>query len=175
MSTVLGKSTSSKLSRQDPIPGIRPAGHKVSGTENEAADYSLRQDVHLAGITPSTPEHLKKYRKSHVNQPGQIQKHYGVADDGLKFPPNYAYGRGTHGSEHVDSVMSAGQLNGMQDKFNDIKEGKYASKVKEPLGHGFERGYNWPDKTNGGNIEFGLPAQGLDNAKEMLYPLGGAS
>jgi len=71
--------------------------------------------------------------------------------------------------------MSAGKLNGMQDKFNDIKEGQYASKIKEPLGHSYQRGYNWPDKTNGGNFEFGLPAQGLDNAKEMLYPLGGAS
>ena len=63
----------------------------------------------------------------------------------------------------------------MQDKFNDIKEGKYASKIKEPLGQGFERGYDWPDKTNGGNMNFGLPSKDLDNAKEMLYPLGGAT
>ena len=71
MSTVLGKSTNSRISRPDPIPNIVAAGHKNSGVENEAADYSIRQDVHLAGA-PGTPEHLKKFRKSHVNQPGII-------------------------------------------------------------------------------------------------------
>jgi len=121
MSTVLGKSTNSRISRPDPIPNIIAAGHKISGVENEAADYSIRQDVHLAGA-PGTPEHLKKFRKSHVNQPGVIQKHHGMADDAPRFPPGYAYGKGSHGSEHVNEIFKAGSLSGMQDKFNDIKE-----------------------------------------------------
>jgi hypothetical protein len=65
-------------------------------------------------------------------------------------------------------------LSGLQDKFNDIKENQYASHVKEPLGKGFQRGYQWPDKTQGGNIAFGVPSTGIQNAKEMLYPKGGA-
>jgi len=42
-------------------------------------------------------------------------------------------------------VIKAQTLNGLADKFNDIKEEKYASKVKEPLGKGYSRGYNWPN------------------------------
>jgi hypothetical protein len=89
------------------------------------------------GNEPGTPEHLKKYRKSHVNQPGIIQKHYGIANDALKFPPNYSYGKGTFGSEHVSGVIKAQDLTGMQDKFNDIKESQYASHIKEPLAQSY--------------------------------------
>ena len=64
MSTVLGLTT--KDSRPDPIPKIRAAGYQQTGVSEENADYSIRQDVHLAGA-PGTPEHLKKFRKSHVN------------------------------------------------------------------------------------------------------------
>lgn len=67
MTTVLGERTQT-TTRPDPIPGIISAGHKISGVENENADYSIRQDVHLETVGgPSTPEHLKKFRKSHVN------------------------------------------------------------------------------------------------------------
>ncbi len=45
-----------------------------------------------------------------------------MAEDKLHFPPAYSYGKGSHGSEHVIDVMKGGQLLGMQDKFNDIKE-----------------------------------------------------
>lgn len=93
---------------------------------------------------------MKKFRKSHVNQPGLIQRHYGVAEDPLVKPPAFSYGKSTHSSEHVQEVIKAQDLSGMQDKFNDIKEGQYASHVREPLGQGYERGYNWPDKTQNG-------------------------
>lgn len=54
-----------------------------------------------------TPPHLRKYRKSHVNEPGKIQKHWGLADDEPKFPPTYSYGKSTYGSEHVQDVIKA--------------------------------------------------------------------
>ena len=63
----------------------------------------------------------------------------------------------------------------MADKFNDIKEAKYASHVREPLGKGYSRQYEWPEKIEQGNIKFGVPSQGLENAKDILYPRGGAS
>jgi hypothetical protein len=61
----------------------------------------------------------------------------------------------------------------MQDKFNDIKESKYASHQREPLGESYKRGYNWPDKINDKNHDFGVHTKGLMNAKEILYPLNG--
>ena len=62
---VLGHS--SRHSRPDPIPKIRAAGHQIMGADIEAADYSIRQDIHSSANAPGTPEHLKKFRKSHVN------------------------------------------------------------------------------------------------------------
>jgi len=63
--------------------------------------------VHLPKDAPSTPEHLKKYRKSHVNEPGKIQKHWGFADDKARFPPTYSYGKTTYSSEIVGNVIKA--------------------------------------------------------------------
>ena len=56
---------------------------------------------------PTTPDGLKKYRKTHVMQPGTIQKHWGVADDDSRFPKNYSYGKPSYESEHVSSVIKA--------------------------------------------------------------------
>jgi len=49
----------------------------------------------------------------------------------------HSFGKKTYNSDHVDGVIKAQNLAGLADKFNDIKENKYASKMKEPLGTGF--------------------------------------
>jgi hypothetical protein len=59
---------------------------------------------------------------------------------------NTAFGKKTYNSEHVNDIIKAQNLQGLADKFNDIKEGKYASQMKEPLGTGYQRGYKWPDQ-----------------------------
>ena len=129
----------------DPNPKLSAAGHQIVGVrERENADFNIRADVHL--VTPGTPEALKKYRKSHVNEPGKIQKHWGVANDAKPFSDAYSYGKSTYGSAHVNDVIKAQTLAGLADKFNDIKEDKYASHVREPLGKGYSRAYEWPDK-----------------------------
>lgn len=50
-----------------------------------------------------------------------------MLNDEMKVPGNHAFGKKTYGSDHVDTVIKAQNLNGLADKFNDIKEGKYAS------------------------------------------------
>lgn len=117
---------------------------------------------------------MKKYRKTHNNEPGKIQKHAGQAEDAPKFPANYSYGKTTYASEGVATVVKAQNLSGLADKFNEIKESKYASHVREPLGTGLNRQYNWPDKVAPGVTAFGLPTTGLESAKEMIFPAGGA-
>ena len=58
---------------KDPVPQIRQAGHEIVGVrERENADFNIRADAHLPADAPMTPESLKKYRKSHVNEPGKI-------------------------------------------------------------------------------------------------------
>ena len=59
-------------------------------------------------------------------------------------PENYRFGKKTYGSDHVDTVIKAQNLSGLAERFNDIKEGKYASNIREPLGKSYTRGYNLP-------------------------------
>ena len=97
-----------------------------------------------------------------------------MADDPNKFPAEYSYGKSTYISDHVTDVVKAQNLAGLADKFNDIKEDKYASHVREPLGKGYSRQYDWPAQANDGDIKFGVPSTGLESAKDMIYPMGGA-
>lgn len=90
-------------------------------------------------MNPGTPEAIKKYRKATQNQPGKIVVHPGLQDGQPNLPTSFSYGKKTFESEHVNRVIKAQNLAGLADKFNDIKEGKYASSVKEPLAKGFSR------------------------------------
>lgn len=67
-----------------------------------------------------------------------------MVNDGPNVADNYAYGKKTYGSDHVSHVIKAQNMAGLADKFNEIKEGKYASNIREPLGYAFQRNYNWP-------------------------------
>lgn len=62
----------------------------------------------------------------------------------------------------------------MADKFNDTMESKYDSIKREPLGKSYTRNYNWPEQARNGKTTFGLPSKDCINAKELLYPAGGA-
>jgi len=77
-------------------------------------------------------------------------------------------------SDHVDQVMKGNNLIGLADKFNDTMERKYQSVKREPLGRSMTREYQWPTQANEGKIAFGLPSKELANAKEIIYPAGGA-
>ena len=71
--TLLGKALEESVrTRPDSHPQIKPAGYQQVGVrEKENADFNIRQDVHITD-RPDTPDKLKKYRKSHVNEPGKI-------------------------------------------------------------------------------------------------------
>jgi hypothetical protein len=175
METVLGQAQEkSKKIRPDAIPNVRAAGFAIAGIrEKENADFSIRQDVHMQ--RSDTPEHLRKYRKSHANEPGKIQRHWGMAEDAPKQPLSHSFGKTSHGSEHVDQVMQAQHLVGLADKFNQIKENQYASQKREPLGQSYSRGYQWPQQANDPEFRFGVGSSGQGSAKEMLYPERGAA
>jgi hypothetical protein len=59
-------------------------------------------------------------------------------------PDNFAFGKKMLGSDHVQEVIKASEVIngvGLAARFNDIKEQKYASNIREPLAKGFSRGY----------------------------------
>lgn len=72
-------------------------------------------------------------------------------------------------------MIKAQNFSGLADKFNDTLESKYDSVKREPLGKSFQRNYDWPEQTANGKTTFGLPSKDCINAKELLYPQGGAS
>jgi hypothetical protein len=75
------------------------------------------------------------------------------------------------GSDHVDEVIKAQDMTGLAARFNDIKEAKYASNLREPLFKGFERKYAWPEQIeNKENYPFGLPTVSSEKAKELVNP-----
>ena len=74
-----------------------------------------------------------------------MQIHPGLWDDKPKVNEGFSFGRKTQGGDHVSNVIKAQNLQGLAERFNDIKEGAYASQIKEPLAKGYERGYNWPE------------------------------
>lgn len=91
-----------------------------------------------------TPPNIRKFRKTNNMDPGQIMVHPGLQEGQPSLPKGYNFGRATVQTDPVDVVIKAQNLNGLADKFNDIKEGKYASAVREPLGQSYQRGYQWP-------------------------------
>jgi hypothetical protein len=107
---------------------------------DESADNCIRADIHKTD-RQTTPDALKKFRKSQNDKPGQKQTHPGLYNDPAYKPADHSYGKHTYDSEHVDRVIKAQNLAGLADKFNDIKEGKYHSAVREPLGKSFLRVY----------------------------------
>lgn len=125
--------------RIDPIPNIRAAG-KIIAMGGEGTHTSIAH----TGAGPGTPEHIKRYRKSFQNQPGSKQVHPGLVNDGIPVSETHQFGKKTVASDGVQDVIKAQNLKGLADKFNDIKEGKYASQIKEPFAAGYQRGYNWP-------------------------------
>ena len=67
--------------------------------------------------------------------------HPGLQEGQPVLPKQHAFGRQTQSTDPVDVVIKAQNLNGLADKFNDAKEGKYASAVREPLGVSYQRVY----------------------------------
>jgi len=154
----------------DPYPNYRPAGAQTKFV-NEGADQCVKPEP---SDRPATPEHIKKYRKSFKNAAGQTITHYGKVDDTLP-EPTFTYGLGTAGSDHVPQVLTDKQLEGVKGYMRDLREEKYAKNIKEPLGKTVDRNYNWPQQTQQGNFQFGVPTRGSESAKDVMYNAVGIS
>jgi EF-hand domain-containing family member B len=152
--------------RPDPVPHIRDAG-KLIATNGHNADVCVRQEIfgNEGRGNAGTPPHILKYRKLHNYNPGQIQVHPGLQDLKQNVGEGHAYGRPNFLSDHVNETIRAQNLVGLADKFNDIREGAYASQKREPLGKSITRSYNWPAAAEKGAATFGCPTKDSANAK----------
>lgn len=144
--------------------------YKGAGVTQRILDESTANCVKPDQRGPSTPEHIKKYRKSYKMQPGVTIQHYGRVGDPL---PNekHSYGVKTLDSDHVDGVIKQKREN-FQDVVTDMKEGKYASAKREPLGKGMSRDYVYPNAINNNDqFRYGNSTIASEyTAKEVIFP-----
>ena len=161
--------------KPDPIKGIRAAGKFIS-TNGHNSDNCIRVDCFPREKkgNDGTPRHILKYRKLAHIDPGQILVHPGKVEDKQPVGKDFAYGKPMLLSDHVNEVIRAQDLTGLADKFNDTMESRYDTNKREPLGKSMTRSYVWPAAAEEGRTTFGLPTKDIINAKEILYPAGGA-
>lgn len=149
-------SYSSKFTDRAPFLTTAGYSHAIEGL---SVDNSIRQDIYL-DIKTKTPDHIKKYRNSTKEKVGVKQLHYGIYDDDKSYE-QYIHGIKTLSSDHVDDCIKNKNDNGVNHFVNVIKENKYSSNQREPLGRGLQRKYVFPDKiTNNGGFRFGVPTTG---------------
>lgn len=131
---------------------------KTTAVDGLNADKSIRQDLFFKPST-STPERTKKYRKSYKDQVGIKQLHYGIYDDPKDYE-NLVNGVPTKASEHVTDCIKGKNIGGINYFIEEIKEAKYASHNREPLGSSIKRNYEFPQEVKKQEFKFGVPTTG---------------
>ena len=152
----------------DRNPGLRPAG-MVTAVLEEGTVKCLQPPVQRN----RTPPHLQRYRKSSSDGPGVKQTHFGLVDVPLP-PPSHIYGKKTYESDHVNEVIRQQNLQGFNEFANEMKEKRYASTRREPLGETISRDYTYPVAVTQGDFKFGVPTKVSEPAKEVLFPAKGS-
>lgn len=156
------------MSQKGPLIDLFP-NYKPAGAQTLFQDSNTEKCLKTMAPRNETPPHIKKYRKSYKTQAGVKILHYGVADDQGPVE-NHIYGKKTLYSDHVNEVLT-NPNQGIKELVQDIKEQKYASKIKEPLGKTFERKYNFPNETQQTAFKYGVPTKFSEyTAKEVIFP-----
>ena len=150
----------------------RAPGQRGAGLVTTIPDENTAACVQPPPIRATTPEHVKKYRKTFNADPGARQKHFGTAYDPLP-EEHHIYGKATYESDHVNEVIRAQDFTKFTDYSNQICEGQYASTKNEPLGTTLSRNYNLPTQVQDKNFDYGVPTPFSENAKHLLYPKDG--
>lgn len=124
-------------SQHESTAHIIPAGSTPLGHE-----LSTKDALTWTNQRPSTPEELRRYRKSAVNEPGQITRHRGNFNDPI---PKGPFGQKSKQGESAAASMKQLPDSQVQQWRDAKKEEIYASSTREPLGSGFVRGHVLPE------------------------------
>jgi EF-hand domain-containing family member B len=152
---------------KDRNPGLRPAGVITT-----IPDDSTKACVQPPPPREMTPEKIKKYRKSFNDEPGMKQIHYGVVEDPLP-PSAFTYGKKTYVSDHVHEIIASKKPQTLANFQTELKEQKYSSSIREPLGKGYERGYQYPQEVHSDKFKFGQVTIPSESSKVLIFPPNG--
>mmetsp|Transcript_27861 Transcript_27861/g.63019 ORF Transcript_27861/g.63019 Transcript_27861/m.63019 type:complete len:431 (-) Transcript_27861:504-1796(-) len=123
----------------DTTPFLPAAGKKGGSLHETAAACFVDEE------RPPTPEHIRRFRKSYVKQPGKRTQHWGLANDPAPRPSEFTYGALGSKSRGVDELMgSHAEPSSMQAYQQMRAETIYESNKKEQLGKTLNRQYEWP-------------------------------
>ena len=148
----------------DRTPGIRQAG-LTSALANESSSACLDYPE-----PPSTPEGIKKWRKSLQQEPGKVLIHPGQMAD--KQPDGRTYGRLNYKDASTTDLMNWEPTSEMLAMMRDKQESIYASTKAEPLGRGMDRGHVLPERMKEPGFMFGKAGdRGNGTSKEALFPV----
>lgn len=134
-----------------PVAGIS------SYIEGITCEQNLRPDLYYK--PPSTPENIRKHRKSLREKPGKKQLHPGIYEDAREYE-QMVHGVKTLKSEHVKDCINSSNFDGIKYFMNNIQEQKYKRTQREPLGKSLVRNYEFPEKFKKDTFAFGVPTTG---------------
>lgn len=143
---------------------IQAAG-KVLDPKDESTGNCLTFDTR-----PTTPEDVRRYRKSYFAEPGARIAHPGLINDLKAIDPLTKFGVVTTGSQHVQDVLPNAPASDYQRIALAKSEANYASHKREPLGKSYVRGFNLPQHMQKPEFAFGISGTFGESAKELLYP-----
>lgn len=125
---------SNRAKFRDSTPFLTHSG-KTTTIDGDNVDRCLRQElyftVRIKFIQPqtSTPERIKKYRKSTREVPGVKQLHPGVYSD-PKDHENMVHGVKSTASEHVENCVKDNSYNGVNGFLKAYNERNYVRTTK---------------------------------------------
>mmetsp|Transcript_57627 Transcript_57627/g.122560 ORF Transcript_57627/g.122560 Transcript_57627/m.122560 type:complete len:489 (-) Transcript_57627:120-1586(-) len=148
------------LFRDHVAPAVRPAGRSITVPLADSTERDLQPEVYFP--LPPTPNTQKKFRRL-SETPGQMTIHHGLKDQTLP-PSDFRYGiRGQKGVSTEDA-MKAGQLMGVAEYKNSVRERVYETVRKEPLGKPYCRGHTLKMLPEG----YGNPSGVPEDAKAII-------
>lgn len=148
---------------KDPFPKYPSAGLHL-GTDDDTA----YKTIFPAGERPPSPESIKKYRKSFRQQHGVHIPHYGSVGDPMP-GQHHRYGLERQVGFHTEDVFNADGDKGLRGFVNEVKEMKYDSQSKTPLGRTVDRAYRMPEAAAAEEFKFGVHTQANEfSCKEIV-------
>ena len=122
---------------------------------------------------PTTPDEIKKFRRSTLHEPGRRVVHPGMAGDTI---PTMTFGVKSVLGEPAADVMATYPRSELDQWRLERTEDVYASTRREPLGKSFVRGHHIPDKFN--RTGFGQPGSVAPTSsvvKDLVFPPEGTA
>lgn len=152
----------------DPMPGLPVAGQAFVA-DDECVAQCLTADTDPRNERPGTPPHLRKYRQSYREAPGQKFIHLGLHEVPLP-PSSYRYGSRTAKGERVGDCLVQETESELGRFLKSQQESIYLSHRTEPLGQPMARGHKVPVASQQEDFRFGKTSTvNAESAKQIIY------